>query len=103
MPEDEVPAGAAKEGELAIGASEADRILHDTIRIHTVSQTEGVPEFVNRLLFQAVEDRWATGGGPALLIAMEAITRDHRALTLELGLAKHMGKDWVKEIRIGYG
>ena len=59
MPDHEFTTGRAEKGELAIGALQSHRVLHDAIRISTMFQAEGMAQFVNGLFFQTAYKRRA--------------------------------------------
>ena len=51
VPQHEVPACRAEEGEFSVGALEPNRVLHDAVWVRTVFQAEGVTQFVYGLFF----------------------------------------------------
>lgn len=55
VPEHQVTAGWAEVGELAVGAGQAGGIMHDAIRIGTMTQHKGVAQFVDSFLFQPTD------------------------------------------------
>ena len=102
MPDHEVTTGRAEKGELAIGALQADRVLHDAIRISTMSQAECMTQFVNGLLFQAAYKGRAADFRVAVGVAAQTITGDNGTLAFELGLPKYKGEDGVEEVDMGH-
>ena len=102
MPDHEVTTGRAEKGELAIGALQADRVLHDAIRISTMSQAEGMTQFVNGLLFQAAYKGRAADFRVAVWVAAQTITGNNGTLAFELGLPKYKGEDGVEKINMGH-
>ncbi len=102
MPDHEFTTGRAEVGELAVGAFQADRVLHDAIRIGAMFKAKGVAQFVNGLFFQAAYERRAADFRGAVGIAAQTITGDNSTLAFELGLAKYKGEDRVEEIDLGH-
>ena len=98
MQDHEFTTGRAEKGELAIGALQSDRVLHDAIRISTMFQAECMAQFVNGLFFQAVYKRRAAGFRGAVGVAAQAITGDNGTRAFELGLSKYKGEDGVEEV-----
>jgi len=76
MPDHEFTTGRTEVGELAVGALQADRVLHDAIRIGTMSQTECMAQFVNGLFFQAAYKRRAADFRTAVGVAAQTITME---------------------------
>jgi len=102
MPNHEVTTGRAEVGELAVGALHSDRVLHNAIRISTMSQAECMAQFVNGLFFQAAYERRAANFRTAVGIAAQAITGDNGTLAFELGLSKYKGEDGIEEVDMGH-
>ncbi len=102
MPDHEFTTGRAEKGELAIGALQSNRVLHDTIRISTMFQAEGMAQLVDSLFFQAAYKGRAADIGVAVGVAAQTVTGDNGTLAFELGLTKYIGEDGVEKINMGH-
>ena len=102
MPDHEFTTGRTEKGELAVGAFQADRVLHNAIRIGAMFQAKGVAQFVDGLFFQTTYERRAANFRGAAGIAAQAITGDNGTLAFELGLSKYKGEDGVEEVDMGH-
>ncbi len=102
MPDHEFTTGRTEKGELAVGAFQADRVLHNAIRIGAMFKAKGVAQFVDGLFFQTTYERRAANFRTAVGIAAQAITGDNGTLAFELGLAKYIGEDGVEEVDMGH-
>jgi len=101
MPDHEFTTGRAEKGELAVGALQADRVLHYAIRISTMSEAKCMAQFVNGFFFQAAYKRRAADFRTAVGVAAQTITGDNGTLAFELGLAKYKGEDGAEEVDMG--
>jgi len=101
MPDHEFTTGRAEKGELAVGALQADRVLHYAIRISTMSEAKCMAQFVNGFFFQAAYERRAADFRTAVGVAAQTITGDNGTLAFELGLAKYKGEDGAEEVDMG--
>ena len=102
MPDHEFTTYRAEKGELAIGALQSHRILHDAIRISTMFQTKGMAQLVNGLFFQTAYKRRAADIRVTVGVAAQTITGDNGTLAFELGLTKYKGEDGVEEVNMGH-
>ena len=100
MPDHEFATGRTEVGEFAIGALQADRVLHDAIWIGAMFQAKGMAQFVDGLFFQTIYERRAADCGITVGIAAQTITRDNGTLALELGLTKYKGEDGIEEVHM---
>ena len=90
MPDHEFTTGRAEKGELAIGALQSNRVLHDTIRISTMFQAEGMAQLVNSLFFQAAYKGRAADIGVAIGVAAQTVTGDNGTFAFSANGIKHV-------------
>jgi hypothetical protein len=82
-----------------VEVAEAVRGTHDTLRLFTVNESEGVCQFVNSHLGDTFVKGIEAHTSAALSLA-KAIERNHRRPSPELGLAKDVGEHGNEQVHV---
>jgi len=83
----------------AIEVSEPIRGPHDTLRLFTVNESEGVCQFVNSHLGGALI-QGIRGHPSPILLPSKPVKGDYRCPTSQLGFTKDVGKDRNEEVNV---
>ena len=84
-----------------VEVSEPVRGPHDTLRLFTVNESEGVCQFVNSHLGGALI-QGIRGRSSPILLPSKPVKGDYRCPTSQLGFTKDVGEDRNEEVNVHY-